>query len=106
VATGIRILSGSRTTNCCRLAIRHSVDCRPLSEAEGGKLFDLDRYINFFARPGGVKADPSDVILASIAVPPTPLTTTLTMPCADATCGDSFPQTLDNLAQKIIARLQ
>jgi hypothetical protein len=127
-------------------------DCRPLSEAEGGKLFDLDRYINFFARPGGVKADPSDVILASISVPPTPLTTTLTMPCADqvntpqcmwlsnncpgagtngsvfnggnpairlsavvgsaytsqqmATCSDSFPQTIDNLAQKIIARLQ
>ncbi len=58
-------------------------DCRPLTQAEGGKLFDVQRYIDFFARPGGVKADPSDVILASIAAPPAPFGWTITSPCVD-----------------------
>ncbi len=65
------------------MALAPRDDCRPLTEAEGGKLFDVQRYLDFFARPGGVKADPSDVILASIAAPPTPVGTTLTRPCAD-----------------------
>jgi hypothetical protein len=47
-------------------------NCVPLSQAAGGQLYDVERYIDFFARPGGAKADPSDVILASIAAPPSP----------------------------------
>ena len=56
-------------------------NCRPLAQADGGQLFDVQRYIDFFTRPGGVKADPSDVILASIAAPPAPFGWMLTAPC-------------------------
>ena len=66
-------------------------DCRPLNMADGGKLFDAQRYIDFFAKPGGVKADPSDVILASIAAPPLPIGITVTSPCADQTNTTSCP---------------
>lgn len=58
-------------------------DCRPMKPEEGGKLFDVQRYIDFFTKPNGVKADPSDVILASIVAPPTPVNVTITMPCWD-----------------------
>jgi hypothetical protein len=58
-------------------------NCRPLSQADGGKLIDVQKYIDYFARPGGVKTDPSDVILASIAAPPTPFGWQITSPCAD-----------------------
>ncbi|MCU1282711.1 MAG: hypothetical protein JWM53_6257 [bacterium] len=124
-------------------------DCRPMTPAEGGKLIDVQQYIDFFARPGGVKADPSDVILASIAPPPAPVGVQLTMPCADqvntpqcpilnhscvaptnaiffgdpavrlaavvgaaatsqqtSLCDSNFTPALDDLAQKIIARLR
>jgi hypothetical protein len=59
-------------------------DCVPLTQAQGGQLHDVQRYIDFFARPGGAKPDPSDVILASIAAPPAPFSWTETMPCAGA----------------------
>ena len=65
--------------------------CAPLDQANGGKLFDVQRYIDFFDRPGGVKADPSDVILASIAAPPSPLGVQVTMPCADQVNTPSCP---------------
>ncbi len=58
-------------------------DCRPLAPSEGGKLIDVQKYIDFFSRPGGVKADPSDVILVSIAPPPTPVGVMVTTPCSD-----------------------
>ena len=58
-------------------------NCRPLTQAEGGKLIDVQKYIDYFSRPGGVKADPSDVILMSIAPPPTPFQWWLPMPCPD-----------------------
>lgn len=58
-------------------------DCQPLQMADGGKLYDLQRYIDFFTQPGGAKPDPSDVILAAIAAPPAPFSWTLTTPCAD-----------------------
>ena len=58
-------------------------DCTPLDQADGGKLYDVQRYIDFFDRPGGVKADPSDVIFATIAAPPSPVGVTITTPCAD-----------------------
>jgi hypothetical protein len=123
--------------------------CRPLDQADGGKLFDVQRYIDFFARPGGVKADPSDVILAMNSAPPTPVGWSITMPCADqvktpscpilnhscvaptnaqffgdpavrlsvvidagytsqrtSICDPSYTPALDDLAQKIIARLK
>jgi hypothetical protein len=68
-----------------------SNNCRPLAQSEGGQLFDVQRYIDFFARPGGVKADPSDVILGSISAPGLPIGVTTTMPCADQTNTPSCP---------------
>jgi hypothetical protein len=65
--------------------------CRPLTQAEGGKLFDVQRYIDFFASPNGVKADPSDVIVASINAPPSPVGVSVTMPCADQVNTPSCP---------------
>jgi hypothetical protein len=41
-----------------------------------GKCYDVQRYIDFFTQPksnGGVKADPSDVILVGITAPETPV---------------------------------
>ena len=66
-------------------------DCQPLSTADGGKLFDVQRYIDFFARPGGVKADPSDVILGAIAAPGLPIGWSITTPCADQVNTPSCP---------------
>ncbi len=43
-----------------------------LNEAGPGKLFDVSRYINYFTKArlqGGIKDNPDDVILASIAAP-------------------------------------
>ena len=73
------------------VAMPPSTECAPLNRADGGKLFDVQRYIDFFDRPGGVKADPSDVILASISAPPTPVGVTVTMPCADQVNTPSCP---------------
>jgi hypothetical protein len=68
--------------------------CRPLTMAEGGKLIDVQKYVDYFGKPaslGGVKIDPSDVILASIAAPKEPFATTVTMPCADQVNTASCP---------------
>ena len=59
-------------------------DCVPLTQAAGSQLYDVERYIDFFARPGGVKANPSDVILAAIASPPSPFAWTDPSTCAVA----------------------
>jgi len=72
-------------------AMPPSTSCAPLDQADGGKLFDVQRYIDFFDRPGGVKADPSDVILASISAPPLPIGVQTTMPCADQVNTASCP---------------
>jgi hypothetical protein len=45
------------------------MDCHGATAAEGGKLFEVSRYTDLFTRPssmGGVKTDPSMVILAAI----------------------------------------
>ena len=42
-------------------------DCEPLSRAEGGKLYDVDRYIDFFSKTSGVKKVANRVVLASVA---------------------------------------
>jgi len=50
--------------------------CTAATPAQGGKLTDLAKYIQFFSQPeskGGVKADPRDVVFALIAAPPTPV---------------------------------
>jgi len=60
--------------------------CSSYDLSNGGKLTAVDRYINFFATPaaqGGVKLDPSDVVLAAIAAPADPVGVTITSPCAD-----------------------
>ncbi|HEX9104015.1 MAG TPA: hypothetical protein VF997_17510, partial [Polyangia bacterium] len=51
-------------------------NCAPLTMADGGALIDLSRYINFFLLPaaeGGVKVDPSDVMLVGVAGPNAPV---------------------------------
>lgn len=48
-------------------------NCRPATEADGGKLYDVERYINLFTKPvaqGGVKVNPEDVILVAISADP------------------------------------
>jgi hypothetical protein len=44
-------------------------NCAP---APGGLLYGVDRYLDFFTRPGGVRANPADVLLFSLAAPPQP----------------------------------
>jgi hypothetical protein len=69
-------------------------NCRPLPTANGGKLFDVERYVDFFTKPaamGGVKENPADVILAAIIPPPTPFGVQATMPCADQVNTASCP---------------
>ena len=66
-------------------------DCRPMTADEGGKLIDVQKYIDFFARANGVKGDPSDVILSAIVALPAPVGVQITMPCADQTNTASCP---------------
>jgi hypothetical protein len=57
--------------------------CVPATQAMGGKLFDMSRYINFFtqaAANGGVKVDPNDVILVGITAPEAPVQSILAQP--------------------------
>jgi hypothetical protein len=68
--------------------------CQSYDTSNGGKLTDVQKYIDFFTKPaalGGVKVDPKDVILVSIAAPPDPVGVTITMPCADQTNTASCP---------------
>jgi hypothetical protein len=46
--------------------------CQSATATVGGKLFELDRYLNYFTKAGGVKSNPRGVFLASLAAPPTP----------------------------------
>ena len=58
-------------------------DCRPATAADGGKLIDIEKYINFFSKAagqGGVKVNPQDVILTSIMAPTTPIQSILANP--------------------------
>src|SRR5581483_3657780 len=48
------------------------MDCHGATAAEGGKLFEVSRYIDYFTKPasaGGAKIDPSLVTLAAIVAP-------------------------------------
>jgi hypothetical protein len=87
-------------------------NCHPATAAEGAKLIDVQKYVNFFTKPvsqGGVKVDPSTVILAALSGPSTPVVTTATVPCADAaasTCvvldhSCSAPMPVDAQGQRL-----
>jgi hypothetical protein len=62
-------------------------DCRAATADVGGKLYDVQRYIDFFTKPGGAKANPSAVILASINAPAMPFSTRLGNPQTYAPCN-------------------
>ncbi|HEY2747498.1 MAG TPA: hypothetical protein VGL86_22900 [Polyangia bacterium] len=66
-------------------------DCTPLDQADGGKLIDVGKYIDYFTRPGGVKPDPSDVILAAFIPPPAPVGWEITTPCTGDPQAASCP---------------
>ncbi|MCU1280710.1 MAG: hypothetical protein JWM53_4256 [bacterium] len=54
--------------------------CVPQTMADGGKLIDVDRYLDFFNKPaaqGGVKVDPGDVILVGLTGPSDPVGVTV-----------------------------
>ena len=54
------------------MAISGLTGCESQTMASGGKLIDVQQYLDFFGKPaaqGGVKVDPHDVILAAIAAP-------------------------------------
>ncbi|HEY2749150.1 MAG TPA: hypothetical protein VGL86_31240 [Polyangia bacterium] len=68
--------------------------CTSYDVSNGGKLTDLNTYINFFTKPaaqGGVKADPDDVILAAISAPSDPVGVMVTMPCQGQSTVASCP---------------
>ncbi|MGZ3439222.1 MAG: hypothetical protein ACXVDD_06890, partial [Polyangia bacterium] len=68
--------------------------CTSQLMANGGKLFDVQRYIDFFNKPaaqGGVKVNPDDVILVTISAPADPVGVSITMPCADQVNTPSCP---------------
>jgi len=65
--------------------------CRPMTAAEGTKLIDVQKYIDWWTLPasmGGVKADPRDVILAAIRPPPSPVSFSLLLRCGAPPLGD------------------
>ena len=68
--------------------------CESQTMANGGKLFDVQKYIDFFTKPaaqGGVKVDPNDVILVGITSASDPVGVSITMPCADQVNTASCP---------------
>ena len=76
------------------MSVSNLTGCSSQTMASGGKLFDTQRYIDFFTKPaaqGGVKVDPNDVILVTISAQPEPVGVQITMPCADQTNTASCP---------------
>ena len=68
------------------MSLAGQTGCTSQTMANGGMLFDTQRYIDFFTKPaaqGGVKVDPNDVILVAITAPADPVGVTITSPCAD-----------------------
>jgi hypothetical protein len=56
---------------------------RPATAAEGARLQEVQKYIDFFKKPkaqGGVKPNPEDVILVGITGPTTPVSTIIANP--------------------------
>jgi hypothetical protein len=68
------------------MSIAGLTGCSSYDVSNGGKLTDINTYINFFTKPaaqGGVKVDPNDVILVAITAPKDPVGVMITSPCAD-----------------------
>ena len=58
------------------MSISGMTGCSSYDLSNGGKLFDVQRYIDFFTKPaaqGGVKINPDDVILVAITAPADPV---------------------------------
>lgn len=70
-------------------------DCAPRPTSAGGKLFDVGRYLRLFAADrahGGVKDDPNDVVVVSLAAPPSPFAVELSQPgVAGCPAGSALP---------------
>jgi hypothetical protein len=76
------------------MSISNLTGCTSYDISNGGKLTDLNTYINFFTKPaaqGGVKIDPNDVILVAIDAASDPVGVQITMPCADQVNTPSCP---------------
>jgi hypothetical protein len=68
--------------------------CTDAKMANGGKLFETKKYVDFFTKPaasGGVKTNPDDVIMVAISGPESPVSVQITMPCADQVNTASCP---------------
>ncbi len=67
----------------CHGAPNPNGNSKGVPPAGQGKCYDLNRYINFFSKPsgaGGIKTDPSDVILFDITAPDSPVSSILANP--------------------------
>ncbi len=76
------------------MSISGLTGCSSYDVSNGGKLTDINTYINYFTKPaaqGGVKVDPNDVILVAITAPKDPVGVSITMPCADQVNTPSCP---------------
>jgi hypothetical protein len=62
-------------------------NCQAATTAAGGKLFEVGRYVNYFTKAGGVKANPLSVLMTSLAAPPTPFETFLANPVTLVPCA-------------------
>jgi hypothetical protein len=79
-------------------------NCGYLPMAQGGKLFDLDKYFNFFGKAaslGGVKVNPDDVIVVGVTAVSEPLNVTITSPCADQPAATSCPILTHSCVQSV-----
>jgi len=68
------------------MAVAGLVGCWPQTMAGGGKLIDIQKYIDFFTKPaaqGGVKVDPYNVIFAGMTAPSDPVGVHVESPCSD-----------------------
>jgi len=77
------------------MAVSGLTGCESQTMASGGKLIDVQKYVDFFDKPaaqGGVKVDPQDVILAGVTAPIDPVGVTITSPCAADASVASCPQ--------------
>jgi hypothetical protein len=65
------------------------MQCTSATMTAGGKLSDVQKYIDFFTLPassGGVKVAPDDVMLVSFTAPPTPFQTIVGNPSTYMPC--------------------
>ncbi|MDB4968271.1 MAG: hypothetical protein JWN44_3960 [Myxococcales bacterium] len=70
------------------------MQCTDAKMANGGKLFETQRYKDFFTKPaaqGGVKTNPDDVILVAISAPSDQVSVQVTTPCKDVANVASCP---------------